>query len=327
MANLTVQVGACSQSPWSSSSGGAVNKATEYFRYWFFPCTNPAETLSRISEVAGRNLVLANCLGIRRGSMTARLHKSLDDWLSSRAAQMDNVDLEANILTSQSPANTSFETQRMILETTIAELVRVCNRMVPKIERSRIAPTEENSVKTEIASIFAIMLVLSGREEYEERQQELKNVNGVDRNRTWRILNPLFERAEKIQERVVALREFQLCHSAYAHLIISLTKIKDLLNVPPGQTLLIESIEHCANEISECLGKKAPLLLRLRTFITQIQDNTFHLDTARDWVQDKISKYTLLKEDNYNKMQAEMGRISAEASALYRDVEAARDGL
>jgi hypothetical protein len=282
------------------------------------------------------------------------------------------------------------------------------------------------------------MQVLAGRKEL---QEELKNIKGVDRDAIWGVITPLIGRAERIQERVLKLQELQDHYPSHAAVVVHLNEMRDLMrsireqfHAQPRhlQNPLIQSLGKTADDITTCLGAKAPLRIRLQQFIVEISalsesivkeqqaidaihklypprdhvdDDTpeglldqmlnyergvhpsgfkpqacmaeigkylVHfpaeerieleriigngsnlrtkwaqlgeslqriftrhsqaknrdkalldqtLDTSTNWVQEKTLKYNLVKQDDHNKMQAEMDAISTEVAALRRDTQ------
>ncbi len=178
---------------------------------------------------------------------------------------------------SQQVATKSFHAQKIVTDKVVEQLGVICSEMAPKIERSAHAPlAPENNVQTEIGSILQIMQALASRKEL---QEELTNIQAIDRDAVWRVLNPLFTRAEKIQERVLKLQELQDKHPAEAEVSLSLNEIKDFLSefriqlrTHPRhhQNTIYESVRESIEKIKRRLGARAPLYLKLQELIEQI---------------------------------------------------------
>ncbi len=369
----------------------------------------------------------------------SKLERTAQDVFKRLVSQgVSEVFNGGNTQDSNNAANESFDDQRVIATKSTEELSEICTRMALKIEQSREAPTPENNVQSDIASFLQIMQVLASRKEL---QEELKSVKGVDQNAIWRVLTPLFERAERIQERVLNLQELQDHYPSHAAVVLHLNEMRDLMrsireqfHAQPRhlQTPLIQSLGKTADDITKCLGAKAPLRIRLQQFIVEISQlsesivkeqqaiDAIHklypprnhiveedspeglldqmlnyergihprgfkpqacmaeigkylahfppaergeleriigngsnlrtkwtalgaalqgiyarhaeaknrdkalldqtLDASTNWVQEKTVKYNLVKQDDHNKMRAEMGAISAEVAGLKRDV-------
>jgi hypothetical protein len=179
---------------------------------------------------------------------------------------------------SEQTASDSFDDQRVVVHKSVEELSAICTRMAQKVERSREAPTPENNVQTDIASVLQIMQALASRKEL---QEEFKNVKGVDQNAVWRVIVPLIERTESIQERVLKLQELQDHYPSHANVVRHLNEmthhlrsIRNQFHAQPRhlQNPLIQSLGQTADEITQCLGAKAPLRLKLQEFIIQISE-------------------------------------------------------
>lgn len=203
----------------------------------------------------------------------------------------------ADVADSWQIANDSFDDQREIARISIEELSAICTRMAQKVERSREAPTPENNVQTDIASILQIMQVIAGRKEL---QEELTNVKGVDKNAIWRIFTPLLERVEKLQRRVLTLQELQDHYPSHAAVVSHLHEMKDLLisirdqfHAQPRhlQNPLIQSLGKTADEITRSLGAKAPLRLNLQGYIdevSQLANNIVQEQQVIDAIQTRL---------------------------------------
>lgn len=177
---------------------------------------------------------------------------------------------------SQKAAHSAFEDQRIIATKCAEELNTICTRMALKVAQSREAPTPANNIQTDIASLLQIMQVLADRKEL---QEQLKNIKAVDRDAIWSIITPLIERAEKIQERALNLQELQDHYPSHAAVVDHLNEMRDLMrsirdqfHAQPRhlQNPLIQSLGKTADDITNCLGAKAPLRLRLQQYIVEI---------------------------------------------------------
>jgi hypothetical protein len=339
---------------------------------------------------------------------------------------------------SQKIAADLFDSQKIVINKTISSLKDVCDRMKDKIAQSQQEPKLENNVQTDITSLLQILHVLSSRKEL---QEELTNINEVDRNAIWRTLNPFIERTAKIQERILRLQELQDHYPSHHFVVHHLNvmnnlfkSIRDQFHTQPRhlQNSLIQPLGRTADEISKCLGAKAPLQIKLQGMIGEIsrltenivkeqqiidaihalypprynaddgepeglldqllnyergvqpsgfkpkacldeikkylahfppeekheleiligngsnlkmhwaalaevlqkiytkhmqikyQDENLldaRLDADRDWIQEKVVKYTIVKEDDHSKMRSEMNAISMEVESLIKDSE------
>lgn len=212
-------------------------------------------------------------------------------------------------------ANDSFDDQREIARISIEELSAICARMAQKIGDSREAPTPENNVQTDIASILQIMQVLAGRKEF---QEEFDHVKDVDKNAIRRIFTPLFKRMERIQKQVLLLQELQDHYPSHAAVVAHLHEMKDLLrsvrdqfHAQPRhlQNPLIQSLGNTADEITRCLGAKAPLHLKLQGYIgeiSQLSDNLVKEQEAIDAIQ---QLYPPRNDDDENLPQGLLDRM------------------
>lgn len=173
----------------------------------------------------------------------------------------------------------SLEARQTVANKTMDELTELCKRMTEKINQSASSPaSEQHNVQTDLTAFFQIMQVFANRK---EMQDGLQSLGVADQDAIWRIVTPLYQRAARIQERVLHLQELQDHYPSHATVEKELNLIKDLLksirnqlHTQPRhlQNPLIQSLKKSAEEIAKCLGVRAPLSVHLEGFIKQLAD-------------------------------------------------------
>lgn len=168
------------------------------------------------------------------------------------------------------------DAQKIVVGDLVEKICDLSTQMHEKIEQSQETPTEENSVKNDIATLFQISQVLGSRKEL---QEEVDDLGFITRKEIRRSLNPILKSLEKIQARMLNLQEAQDHYPAHASVALNLNEIQTRLTIIQQQSHtqqrnhpnpLIQPLEERIEEISKCLGAQAPLVLKLKRFIAEI---------------------------------------------------------
>lgn len=207
----------------------------------------------------------------------------LDEIVESGVSEVFSGKQKEDVVTL---SNRSFEAQQIVAEKLFADITAICDRMAQKIEASKQNPIDENNIQVDIALVLQHMQVLASRKEL---QDALEHLDGTNRNALWKIVNPLFEQAEEIQNRILALQELQDHHPTYAKVVDELetvgAKMRSLRNNPLQPTVL-EALSKISERLRNYLGNEQ-FNQTLNTHINQIRTHSENL-TAEKRVFDAI---------------------------------------
>lgn len=178
----------------------------------------------------------------------------------------------------RSTAKQKFDAQKIIAQDLVEKISNLSAQMDQKIQDARERATKENNIQEDIASFFEIMQVLTSRKEF---QEEMKDLDSINRDEIQRSLNPLLESIKKIQERMLKLQEAQDHYPTHSTVAQSLSELQTVLatlrdqfhdQTRHPQHPLVQSLEQIAKEIEKGLGTNAPLVHRLKLSVAEISE-------------------------------------------------------
>lgn len=175
-------------------------------------------------------------------------------------------------------AKDAFDDGQTVAKKAFDELKKLCEKMTEKIDHSAQAPIPENNVQPDIAAFLQIMQVYANRKEIQDR---INNLQGVDRDAIWRLVTPLYERAAKLEKKILGLQELQDEYPAHVSVANQLKFINELLESVRNQfhaqprhlrNPLIQTLDKTCEEIGRSLGAEAPATRQLKGDIKLISD-------------------------------------------------------
>lgn len=200
-------------------------------------------------------------------------------------------------------AASSFKKQQIATEEAINALNAVCSQIGEKVENASQAPLT-NDTQPEIVSSLQILQALASRKELKD---PLNNVKSTDQAAIWDVLNPIFEKVEEVEKRLLTLQKLQLNYSANAQVVSSYEEIhrslsgieKELNESPRHFRLAPDATEELLQKVKKFLGNEAPAYKKgteliaaihpLLAPITQEQETIDALQDCRAWANQVLA--------------------------------------